>query len=85
MPLQSLGRLVGPLAISAAVLIILSQGILLALGLAFGSQPADTVLHSLKYALALLAMYALLLALTGLYLRQAGAAGRLGLAGFLIA
>lgn len=85
MPLQTIGRWVGPLAIAAAILIILSQSVLLAIGLAFGAQPADTVVHSLKYALALLAMYALLLALTGLYLRQASGAGRLGLAGYLIA
>jgi hypothetical protein len=35
--------------------------------------------------LALLAMFALLLALTGLYLRQAGAADTVGLIGFLVA
>ena len=39
----------------------------------------------MKYGLALFAMYALVLALTGLYLRQADAAGKLGLAGYLIA
>jgi hypothetical protein len=37
---------------------------------------------ALKYGLALFAMYALLLALTGLYLRQANAAGKLGLGGY---
>jgi hypothetical protein len=69
----------------AAALIILSQGVHLALGLAMGAQPADNVLHSVKYVLALLAVYALLLALTGLYLRQAESAGKLGLIGYLVA
>lgn len=85
MSLQSLRRLVGPLSIAAASLIILSQTTNLGLGLAFGGQSADNVTHTLKNVLALLAMYALLLALTGLYLRQAEAAGRLGLGGYLTA
>jgi len=85
MTLQSIARWVGPVSIIAAALIIVSQGVHLALGLAMGAQPADNVLHSVKYVLALLAMVALLLALTGMYLRQAGAAGRLGLIGYLIA
>jgi len=85
MTLQSLVRWVGPVSMIAAALIIVSQGLHLALGLAMGAQPADNVLHSVKYVLALLAMFALLLALTGLYLRQAHAAGRLGLIGYLIA
>ena len=85
MTLHQLGRLVGPLSIIAAALIVVSQGLNLALGLAMGAQSADSVVHTLKYGLALLALYALLLALTGLYLRQADHAGRLGLAGFLVA
>ena len=39
----------------------------------------------MKYGFALFAMYALFLALTGLYLRQADAGGKVGLAGYLIA
>jgi hypothetical protein len=81
----SLARWVGPVSMIAAALIIVSQGLHLGLGLAMGAQPADTVLHSVKYVVALLAMFALLLALTGLYLRQAGAAGKVGLFGYLIA
>lgn len=69
----------------AAALIVISQGVHFGLGLAQGPQPADNVLHSVRYVVALLAMFALLLALTGIYLRQAEAAGRLGLAGFLAA
>ena len=84
MTLQSLARWVGPVSMIAAALIIVSQGVLLAIGLA-GLLTVDSVLHSAKYVLALLAMFALLLALTGLYLRQAGAAGKLGLIGYLVA
>jgi hypothetical protein len=69
----------------AAALIVVSQGLNLALGLAMGAQSADSVVHTAKYGLALFALYALLLALTGLYLRQADHAGRLGLAGYLVA
>ena len=85
MSLQVLSRLVGPVSVGAASLIIVSQTVHLGLGLALGSQSANSPVHSLKYGLALFAMYALLLALTGLYLRQANAAGKLGLAGYLIA
>lgn len=85
MTLRTLGRLVGPISMVAAALIVVSQGLNLALGLALGAQSADSVVHTLKYGLALLAMYTLLLALTGLYLKQADRAGWLGLAGYLVA
>ena len=85
MSLQTLTRLVGPVSVGAATLIIVSQAVHLGLGLTLGAQSANSPLHTLKYVLALIAMYALLLALTGLYLRQATAAGTLGLAGYLIA
>ena len=85
MPIQTLSRWVGPVSIAAAALIIVSQSVHLALGFAMGAQSADSLVHSLKYGLALFALYALLLALTGLYLRQADAAGKLGLVGYLIA
>jgi hypothetical protein len=78
-------RWVGPVAVFAAALIIASQGLHLALGLAMGPQPADNVLHSVKYVVALVATIALLFALTGLYLRQAHAAGTLGLVGYVVA
>jgi hypothetical protein len=82
---QSITRWVGPVSLFAAAMIIVSQGLHLALGLAMGPQPADNVLHSVKYALALIATISLLFALTGLYLRQADAAGRLGLVGYVVA
>ena len=85
MSLQALSRLVGPVSVVAAALIIVSQIVNLGLGLALGAQSANSPVHTLKYGLALLAMYALLLALTGLYLRQADATGKLGLAGYLLA
>ena len=86
MILQSLARRVGLVSMIAAALIIVSQGLNLALGLAMGGAPsADSVVHSLRYGLALLAMYCLLLALTGIFLRQADAAGWLGVAGYLVA
>jgi hypothetical protein len=82
---QSITRWVGPVSLFAAAMIIVSQGLHLALGLSMGAQPADNVLHSVKYALALIATIALLFALTGLYLRQADVAGRLGLVGYVVA
>lgn len=85
MSLQILTRWVGPVSVGAAALIVVSQSVNLGLGLALGAQSANSPVHTLKYALALFALYALLLALTGLYLRQANAAGKLGLAGYLVA
>jgi hypothetical protein len=82
---QSSTRWVGPVSLFAATLIIVSQALNLALGLAMGAQPADNVLHSAKYGIALISTIALLFALTGLYLRQADAAGRLGLVGYVVA
>jgi hypothetical protein len=85
MTLHTLGRLVGPISMVAATLIVVSQGLNLAIGLAMGAQSADSAIHTVKYVIALLAMYSLLLALTGLYLRQADSAGWVGLAGYLVA
>jgi len=82
---QSSTRWVGPVSLFAATLIIASQGLHFALGLTMGVQPSDNVLHSVKYAFALIATIALVFALTGLYLRQADAAGRLGLVGYVVA
>jgi len=83
--IQASARWVGSLCVIAAIMIVMSQGLHLALGLTMGAQSADSVLHTVKYSLALLAMFALLLALTGLYLRQAVAAGNLGLIGYIVA
>lgn len=85
MSVQFIARWVGPISMIAAALIIVSQGVHLALGLAMGEQPADSTIHSAKYVLALFATYTLLLALTGLYLHQAAAAGKLGVIGYLVA
>jgi hypothetical protein len=82
---QSGTRWVGSLCLIAATLIIVSQGLHLALGVAMGAQPADNVLHSVKYGIALISTIALLFALTGLYLRQADAAGTLGIIGYVVA
>lgn len=49
------------------------------------SESMAIATHSLRYGLALVAMYALLIALTGLYATQATSAGRLGLIGYLVA
>ena len=70
---------------TAAGLIVLSQIVNLAIGLTMGADSVTTAIHTLKNALALVAMYALLLALTGLYATQARAAGKLGLLGYLVA
>ena len=72
-------------SMTAAGLIILSQIANLAIGLTMGPDSVTTAIHTFKNALALVAMYALLLALTGLYATQAKSAGRLGLLGYLVA
>jgi hypothetical protein len=83
MPHSPLIRLAGPLCISASVLIVLSQLLRLGVGLVSGSESTPT--HTVTYAVALLGMGVLLLALTALYTREATALGRLGLAGYLTA
>lgn len=85
MPHSPLIRLAGPLCISASVLIVLSQLLRLGLGLLSGLGSRSTPTHTVTYAVALLGMGALLLALTALYTREATALGRLGLAGYLTA
>jgi hypothetical protein len=79
-------RWAGRISLAAAALILTSQLLNLALYLTLGDDPATaTVTQTLKYALALLAQYVLLLALTGLYARQATAVGTLGLVDYLVA
>jgi hypothetical protein len=80
-----LTRMAGPLCVAAAVLIVLSQLLRLGLGGIAGAGSVSTVAHTATYAIALLGMAVLLLALTGLYLWEAPALGRLGLAGYLTA
>jgi hypothetical protein len=74
-------RWAGRISLVAAALLITSQ----LLNLALGGQPTATLTHTLQFILALLAQYVLLLALTGLYARQAEAVGNLGLVGYLVA
>lgn len=77
-------RLTGVASVVAAALMLTHQ--ISQLTFAFTmSQPLAAATHSLRYGLSLMAMYALLIALGGLYARQAAAAGRLGLIGYLVA
>jgi hypothetical protein len=77
-------RWAGRISLAAATLILTSQLLNLALGLTQNAD-AGTLTHTLQFALALLAQYVLLLALTGLYTRQATAVGTFGLVGYLVA
>jgi hypothetical protein len=74
----------GGWCVSAAALVLLSQMMRLGVGLLLGADPASTA-HTLTYAIALLGMCALLLALTALYMRAFAALGRLGWIGYLLA
>lgn len=69
---------------AAAALILVSQILQLLLPLTV-SESLWNATQSLRMGLALLAMFVLLLALTGLHARQASAAGRLGLVGYVAA
>jgi hypothetical protein len=73
----------GLASIAAAGLILLNQVLQLALPLTM-PESFWIATQSLRMGLALLAMFALLLALTGLYARQVPAAGTLGLVGYLV-
>lgn len=77
-------RLAGIASLTAAGLMLTNQLSQLAFALTM-SQSMAVATHSLRNGLALVAAYALLIALTGIYARQATAAGRLGLAGYLVA
>jgi hypothetical protein len=74
----------GALCLTAAVLIVSSELLRLAVGLASGDSAA-TLAHTLTYGLALAGMYVLLLALTAVYVGHQGALGVLGLVGYLTA
>jgi hypothetical protein len=75
----------GTLCLTAAALIVSSELLRLAVGLALGPDSAATVAHSLTYVLALAGMYVLLLALTTVYFGHHRALGALGLIGYLTA
>ena len=77
-------RQAGLASITAAALILASQVSQLALPM-FITESFWIATQSLRMGLAMVAMFALLIALTGLYARQAPEIGRLGLAGYLTA
>ncbi|HET9755181.1 MAG TPA: hypothetical protein VFP66_01660 [Candidatus Limnocylindrales bacterium] len=81
---SSFVRWAGIASLAAAGLMLVQQISQLVFVLTM-SQSTAIATHSLRYGLALVAMYALLIALTGLYAMQATAAGRLGLVGYLVA
>lgn len=78
------GRGIGLASITAGGLILLSQLSQLILPLTISESSWDAT-HSLRLGLALVAMFVLLLALTGLYWGQAHVLGKLGLVGYLTA
>jgi hypothetical protein len=77
-------RQAGLTSIVAAGLILVSQVSQLVLPLTM-PESFWIATQSLRMGLALLAMFALLLALTGLYARQVPESGKLGLVGYLVA
>ena len=77
-------RQAGLASITAAALILVSQVSQLALPL-FVTESFWIATQSLRMGLAMVAMFALLIALTALYARQAPETGKLGLAGYLTA
>jgi hypothetical protein len=77
-------RQAGMIAIAASGLILISQ-ISQRLIPMFLTESFWNATQVLRMGLALAAMFVLLLALTGLYSRQADTAGRLGLVGYLVA
>jgi hypothetical protein len=85
LPTPSVTHWAGLLSLVAAGLVVLSQVLRLVVGLMLGSGSATTVAHTLTYSLALLSMYALILALTAVYASESAALGRLGLLGYAIA
>ncbi len=77
-------RQAGLASIAAAGLILINQVSQLLLPLTM-PESFWIATQSLRMGLALLAMFALLLALTGLYARQVPESGKLGLVGYLVA
>jgi hypothetical protein len=81
---SSFVRWTGLAAVIAAGLILVHQVSQIVFAMTM-SQSMAVATHSLRNGLALFAMYALLIALNGLYARQATAAGATGLVGYLVA
>ena len=85
MALSPISRRAGLLSVTAAVLIILSQIMRLALSRLLGPDWATTPAYTLTYTIALLVMGSLLLAVTAIYTRESAALGKIGLIGYLTA
>jgi hypothetical protein len=85
MALSPISRRAGLLSGTAAVLIILSQIMRLALNRLLGPDWATTPAYTLTYTIALLGMGSLLLAVTAIYTRESAALGKVGLIGYLTA
>ena len=85
MALSPISRRAGLLSVTAAVLIILSQVMRLALSRLLGPDWATTPAYTLTYAVALLGMGSLLLAVTAVYTRESAALGTVGLIGYVTA
>ena len=85
MALSPLSRRAGVLSLTAAILIVLSEIMRLALSRLLGPDWATTAAYTVTYSLALLGMAGLLLALTAIYTREHAALGKFGLIGYLTA
>jgi hypothetical protein len=85
MALSPISRVAGPLSLAAAILIVSSQIMRLGVGRLLGREGVASPAHTLTYALALLGMGTLQLALTAMYTRDSAAPGRLGLIGYVTA
>ena len=85
MAISPFSRRAGMLSLTAAVLIVLSQIMRLALSRLLGADWATTPAYTLTYSVALLGMGSLLLAVTAIYTREAAALGKVGLIGYLTA
>ena len=85
MVLSPISRRAGLLSVIAAVLIVLSQIMRLALSRLLGPDWATTPAYTLTYSVALLGMGSLLLAVTAIYTRESAALGKVGLIGYLTA
>ena len=85
MALSPLSRRAGVLSLTAAILIVLSEIMRLALSRLLGPDWATTPAYTLTYSVALLGMGSLLLAVTAIYTRESAALGKVGLIGYLTA
>jgi hypothetical protein len=85
MALSPISRRAALLCVTAAALIVLSQVMRLALGRLLGPDWATTPAYTLTYAVALLGMGSLLLAVTAVYTRESAALGTVGLIGYVTA